>query len=78
MDWDKNYAVRYRAKNGRDQWKPTLETLKQCDEDGMGFCLACGASDTLAEPDAVRYECESCGAHKVYGAEELALRGLVA
>ena len=36
-----------------------------------GFCLACGAEADGCEPDARGYECEVCGAHEVYGAEEL-------
>jgi hypothetical protein len=36
-----------------------------------GFCLACGAEAEGCEPDAGQYECESCGAHAVYGAEEI-------
>ena len=39
----------------------------------MGFCVACGAEAYGVEPDARRYECEVCGAHSVYGAEELLL-----
>lgn len=39
----------------------------------MGFCLACGAEAYGVEPDARKYECEECGARKVYGAEELLL-----
>lgn len=42
----------------------------QNDED-VGFCLACGAENDGVEPDARRYECEECGARKVYGAQEL-------
>jgi hypothetical protein len=38
--------------------------------DNPGFCLACGADAEGVEPDARGYECESCGAFKVYGAEE--------
>jgi hypothetical protein len=41
--------------------------------DNTGFCLACGAEAYGVEPDARKYECEDCGAHKVYGAEELLL-----
>lgn len=41
--------------------------------DNPGFCLACGAEVEGVEPDARKYECEVCGAHKVYGAEELLL-----
>jgi hypothetical protein len=39
--------------------------------DNPGFCIACGADADGVEPDARGYECEHCGAHKVYGAEEL-------
>ena len=42
-----------------------------------GFCLACGEVAYGVEPDARKYECECCGAAKVYGGEELALMGLV-
>lgn len=41
--------------------------------DNPGFCTACGAEADGCEPDARGYECESCGAKKVYGAEELLL-----
>ena len=41
--------------------------------DYMGFCLACGDEAYGVEPDARKYECESCGKDKVYGAEELLL-----
>ena len=36
-----------------------------------GSCLACGAEAESCEPDARQYECESCGAHAVYGAQEI-------
>lgn len=40
-------------------------------DDNLGFCTACGAEAYGVEPDARRYECEVCGAKKVYGAQEL-------
>ena len=40
-------------------------------DDNLGFCIACGEEAYGVEPDARRYECESCGKKKVYGAEEL-------
>jgi hypothetical protein len=46
-------------------------------DEGIGFCLACGEEQAGCEPDAREYECESCGAYKVYGAEEILLQGLV-
>ncbi|HXI58321.1 MAG TPA: hypothetical protein VN903_15020 [Polyangia bacterium] len=44
--------------------------------DDPGFCLACGADAEGVEPDARRYECETCGAREVYGAEELLMMGV--
>jgi hypothetical protein len=57
----------------------TLERVMEAVErynttlDNPGFCLACGADADGVEPDARGYECEICGAAKVYGAEELLL-----
>ena len=42
--------------------------------DNPGFCIACGEDADGCEPDAQRYECESCGAFAVYGAEDLLFR----
>lgn len=55
--------------------KVTLEQVVAAVEqdDNLGFCLACGAEAFNVEPDARRYTCESCGAPRVYGAEELLL-----
>jgi len=36
-----------------------------------GFCIACGEDADGCEPDAERYECDSCGKRAVYGAEQL-------
>lgn len=41
--------------------------------DNPGFCIACGEEAEGVEPDARKYECESCQAKAVYGAEELLL-----
>lgn len=55
----------------------TAERLVEAVERAMttvenpGFCLACGADADDCEPDARQYECESCGEHAVYGAEEI-------
>jgi hypothetical protein len=65
----------YKAKNGAVQFKPSLEYAQELDEDGMGFCLACGETQPT-EPDARKYVCECCGEAKVYGAAELCLMGL--
>jgi hypothetical protein len=42
--------------------------------DNPGFCVICGAEAEGVEPDARRYECESCGEPGVYGAEELLMQ----
>jgi hypothetical protein len=55
----------------------TLEHVMQLVESNMsdctniGLCIACGEEQDGCEPDACNYECESCGAKKVFGAEEL-------
>ena len=67
----------YISQAGKAQFKPSLATAKMCEEEDVGFCLACGDTSTPAELDAVRYECECCGEEKVYGVFELAMRGLV-
>lgn len=45
-------------------------------DENLGFCLACGDEAYNVEPDARKYECESCGAKQVYGAEELLMMGV--
>jgi len=55
--------------------RPTIEQLTAIAEDYGGFCKACGAEAYGVEPDARDYPCEECGAHKVFGAEELIMQG---
>ena len=43
------------------------------EDDYLGFCIACGAEHDSVEPDARKYQCESCNARAVFGAEELLL-----
>lgn len=66
----------YTAKNGKRQFMPSIEEAMELDENGLGFCLACGEHQE-AEPDVSKDVCRLCGAAKVYGAAELALMGLV-
>lgn len=40
-------------------------------DDNIGICTACGEEQFGVEPDARNYECESCGAMCVFGAEQL-------
>jgi hypothetical protein len=41
--------------------------------DNPGFCLDCGIDVDGCDPDAEKDRCDSCGAHSVYGAEQVAL-----
>ena len=45
------------------------------EDDGTGFCLACGEQASGCEPDARNYECQSCGRNRVFGAEEILMMG---
>jgi Zn finger protein HypA/HybF involved in hydrogenase expression len=69
----------YRTVSGATQYKPALEDVEAAihGDEMTGFCLACGDSQGGVEPDARKYNCESCGEPKVYGAEQLLLMGLV-
>lgn len=58
--------------NEPKKWFLSFETLEALDSEYSGLCLACGSvksGDT--EPDAKRYECETCGEKKVYGSHWL-------
>lgn len=66
----------YKAKSGATQYMPSIEEVREMDEAGEGWCLACGETQDGVEPDARRYTCECCGKDKVYGAAELACMGL--
>ena len=64
-------------KKKRRKSRLTIEQIMAAVEadDCLGFCIACGAEQGGCEPDACDYECESCGAMKVFGAEELLIMG---
>jgi hypothetical protein len=70
--------VSYTTKSGAQQYKMPVEVFEDPESDTMGFCLACGEFAYGVEPDARKYECDSCGEHKVYGCGEIALMGLTA
>jgi len=55
----------------------TVEELLEAEESYEGFCLACGERRECCEPDACNYECEACGEHQVFGAQELILMGAI-
>ena len=72
-------SVKYTTKIGKIQYMPVMseEEAWESQDNGSGFCLACGGEASGVEPDARKYECESCGLPKVYGIPELFLMGLV-
>jgi hypothetical protein len=44
----------------------------------MGFCVACHKiTNSRVEPDARRYECETCGKRMVYGMDEALQNGFI-
>lgn len=48
-------------------------------EEDMGLCTTCRDFTTAGcEPDAEKYQCEECGKHTVYGAEQALIMGLIA
>jgi hypothetical protein len=51
------------------------QILRAVEQDYMGICKACGSEQEGVEPDACNYQCESCGMHEVYGAEEMLMAG---
>lgn len=69
----KTYTTRF----GKTQFMPSESELVEMINQDQGLCLACGEVHEYIEPDARRYTCEACGCAKVYGAEELALLGIV-
>ena len=65
-------ATLYRTRGTFDELLDRVVALCTA-EDMDGICLACLEDAYGVEPDAERYVCESCGARKVYGAEQLLL-----
>ena len=59
--------------NKRDLMDAVQRTIM--DDEMVGLCTACGYEQGGVEPDGEQYECESCGANTVYGAEQLLLMG---
>lgn len=55
----------------------TEDEFREGSEGFEGRCLACGETAFHVEPDARNYQCDECGAAKVYGLEELLLMGCI-
>jgi len=54
-----------------------LEVIEEGMENGIGFCIECGAEKECCEPDAREYRCDECGEMTVYGAEEIIMMELI-
>lgn len=69
----------YTTRSGLQLFRPVMNEADYASEseDGGGFCLGCGEFCGSVEPDARRYTCEGCGEPRVYGLEELLMRGLL-
>lgn len=60
--------------------KPTCSEadFNDANESSMGWCRDCDAFTTdSCEPDARNYDCDSCGAASVFGAEEALMMGIL-
>jgi hypothetical protein len=71
------------TKTGKTRYVPVFASPDEIQEimfedNSIGFCIACGEEAYGVEPDARRYECESCEEKQVYGLEELVMMGVVA
>jgi len=66
-----------KAKNGTVVEVPE-EYISGLSMESVGYCIHCGEEAYCIEPDAEKYECDSCGKHGVYGAEQLLLMGRIA
>lgn len=73
-----DHVKQYRAKSGHIQLMPSDALLTEIIEGGntAGFCLSCGETVEGVEPDTERDDCPHCGSAKVFGAENLMIRGL--
>ena len=60
--------------------KMTEQEYLDADNEMAGVCLKCKQVVNYGgcEPDACCYECEECGANKVYGIAEALINGFIA
>ena len=64
-------------KTGRQLFKFILSPEEMQDSEDKGLCIYCGDEAWGVEPDARKYECESCEKNGVYGLEELFIMGYI-
>lgn len=57
---------------------PTIDEIQSESENNSGWCTVCEAwTHDCCEPDARKYTCPECGNDTCYGAEEMAIMGMV-
>lgn len=66
-----------KSKSGKPLYVFTVAEVIEAQDSQSGYCVRCGNLQGGCEPDARKVECEACADESVYGAEELALMGLV-
>ncbi len=68
------------AQGTRKGFVPVFESEDEyfeLSEGDAGFCVWCGEEAYGVEPDARKYQCESCKCDGVYGLQELVIMNLV-
>ena len=50
--------------------KLTFTAWRDARENHIGWCRACGATQSVTEPGDREHECSVCGGHEVFGADE--------
>lgn len=65
---------KWRNRKGETRFYPSLDEVRDMDENSEGACIGCGETGQSAEPDAERYECECCGKNLVFGSMWFAFR----
>jgi hypothetical protein len=72
-------AIVAKTKKGNDcyRFEMSESEFADCDNNSEGCCVFCGETAFGVEPDARKYECESCERNGVYGMQELLLMGFI-
>lgn len=72
-------TIAFKTETGKARCKFELSEneFNVWNEDGIGFCIACGTRSDTCETSAAGYTCESCGQGAVCGLEVLAMRGYI-
>lgn len=63
---------------GKIKWiEMSEEEFRELCSEYIGICVVCGETQDQCEPDATKYECESCGQRSVFGTENLLVMGAI-